>query len=153
MSAPVFEEVGTAGAPVSSYMCIVNKGEDTVYQGLLEQIWHDYTFDSASRMAWTESMEEQNAPYSNPISLEMLEDEFWKEPSDYYGGQSFREWEALTLQNGSANLIVTPQDAEGDTIISAEIEKYVAGSQTMEQAIANMDANLKAKIGTAEVVK
>lgn len=153
MSAPVFEEVGTAGAPVSSYMCIVNKGEDTVYQGLLEQIWHDYTFDSASRMAWTESMEEQNAPYSNPISLEMLEDEFWKEPSDYYGGQSFREWEALTLQNGSANLIVTPQDAEGDTIISAEIEKYVAGSQTMEQAIANMDSNLKAKIGTAEVVK
>ena len=153
MSAPVFEEVGTAGAPVSSYMCIVNKGEDTVYQGLLEQIWHDYTFDSASRMAWTESMEEQNAPYSNPISLEMLEDEFWKEPSDYYGGQSFREWEALTLQNGSANLIVTPHDAEGDTIISAEIEKYVAGSQTMEQAIANMDANLKAKIGTAEVVK
>ena len=153
MSAPVFEEVGTAGAPVSSYMCIVNKGEDTVYQGLLEQIWHDYTFDSASRMAWTESMEEQNAPYSNPISLEMLEDEFWKEPSDYYGGQSFREWEALTLQNGSANLIATPQDAEGDTIISAEIEKYVAGSQTMEQAIANMDANLKAKIGTAEVVK
>ena len=142
MSAPVFEEVGTAGAPVSSYMCIVNKGEDT-----------DYTFDSASRMAWTESMEEQNAPYSNPISLEMLEDEFWKEPSDYYGGQSFREWEALTLQNGSVNLIVTPQDAEGDTIISAEIEKYVAGSQTMEQAIANMDANLKAKIGTAEVVK
>lgn len=153
MSAPVFEEVGTAGAPVSSYMCIVNKGEDTVYQGLLEQIWHDYTFDSASRMAWTESMEEQNAPYSNPIFLEMLEDEFWKEPSDYYGGQSFREWEALTLQNGSANLIVTPQDAEGDTIISAEIEKYVAGSQTMEQAIANMDANLKAKIDTAEVVK
>lgn len=153
MSAPVFEEVGTAGAPVSSYMCIVNKGEDTVYQGLLEQIWHDYTFDSASRMAWTESMEEQNAPYSNPISLEMLENEFWKEPSDYYGGQSFREWEALTLQNGSVNLIVTPQDAEGDTIISAEIEKYVAGSQTMEQAIANMDANLKAKIGTAEVVK
>ena len=153
MSAPVFEEVGTAGAPVSSYMCIVNKGEDTVYQGLLEQIWHDYTFDSASRMAWTESMEEQNAPYSNPISLEMLEDEFWKEPSDYYGGQSFREWEALTLQNGSVNLIVTPQDAEGDTIISAEIEKYVAGSQTMEQAIANMDANLNAKVGTAEVVK
>ena len=72
---------------------------------------------------------------------------------DVKGGQSFREWEALTLQNGSVNLIVTPQDAEGDTIISAEIEKYVAGSQTMEQAIANMDANLKAKIGTAEVVK
>ena len=151
MSAPVFEEVGKAGAPVSSYMCLVNKGDSTVYQGLVEQMWYDYTFDSQSRIEWTKSMEEQNAPYSNPISLEMLEDEFWKEPSTYYGGQSFREWEAKTLENGADNMVVTPQDAEGDVIISAEIEKYVAGSQTMEEAIANMDANLKAKIGTAEM--
>ena len=49
--------------------------------------------------------------------------------------------------------IITPQDAEGDEIISAEIEKYVAGDQTMEEAIANMDKNLKAKIGKAEIVK
>ena len=35
----------------------------------------------------------------------------------------------------------------------AEIEKYVAGDQTMEEAIANMDKNLKAKIGKAEIVK
>ena len=153
MSAPVFEKVGKAGAPVSSYMCLVNKGEDTVYQGLIEQMWYDYTFDAESRIAWTKSMEEQNAPYSNPISLAMLEDDFWKEPSDYYGGQSFREWEAKTLENGADNMIVTPQDAEGDLIISTEIEKYVAGEQTMEEAIANMDANLKAKIGTAQITK
>ena len=31
MPSPVFEEIGTAGAPVSAYFCIVNKG-DNVYQ-------------------------------------------------------------------------------------------------------------------------
>lgn len=153
MSAPVFEEVGKAGAPVSSYLCVLEKGEDGVYKGLVEQMWKDFTFDKESKEAWVKSMEEQNAPYTNPISLELLEDDFWKEPSDYYGGQSFREWEALTLQNGADNMAVTPQDAEGDEIISAEIEKYVAGDQTMEQAIANMDKNLKAKIGKADMVK
>ena len=153
MSAPVFESVGKAGAPVSSYLCIVEKGEDGVYKELIEQMWYDFTFDSESRQAWVNSMEEQNAPYTNPISLEMLKDDFWKEPSDYYGGQSFREWEALTLQNCADNMIVTAQDAEGDEIISAEIEKYVAGDQTMEEAIANMDKNLKAKIGKAEIVE
>ena len=118
-----------------------------------DRMWYDFTFDSESRQAWVNSMEEQNAPYTNPISLEMLKDDFWKEPSDYYGGQSFREWEALTLQNCADNMIVTAQDAEGDEIISAEIEKYVAGDQTMEEAIANMDKNLKAKIGKAEIVE
>lgn len=152
MASPVYEEVGTTGAPVSSYFCIVNKG-DNVYQGLLEQMWKDFHFDTESRNAWVNSMEEQNAPYSNPISLEMLQDDFWKEPSDYYGGQSFREMEGKCLENGSANLVVTPQDAEADEIISAELENYVAGNQTMEEAIANMDKNLKAKIGQAEIVE
>lgn len=152
MTSPVFEEVGTTGAPVSSYFCIVNKG-DNVYQGLLEQMWNDFHFDTESRNAWVTSMEEQNAPYSNPISLEMLEDDFWKEPSEYYGGQSFREMEGLCLENGSANLVVTPQDAEADEIISAELESYVAGDQTMEEAIANMDKNLSAKIGKAEIIQ
>ena len=47
----------------------------------------------------------------------------------------------------------TPQDAEADEIITAELETYIAGNQTMEEAIANMDKNLKAKIGQAEIVK
>ena len=98
-------------------------------------------------------MESQNAPYANPISTAMLEDEFWKEPSDFYGGQSFREMEGKCLENGSPNLVVTPQDAEADEIITAELETYIAGNQTMEEAIANMDKNLKAKIGQAEIVK
>ncbi len=152
MSSPVFESVGKAGAPVSSYFCIVNKGKN-VYAGLLEQMWHDFQFDTESRNTWVNSMEEQNAPYSNPISLEMLQNDFWKEPSEFYGGQSFREMEGKGLENGAANLAVTPQDAEADEIISVELELYVAGNQTMEQAIANIDKNLKAKIGHAEVIK
>lgn len=152
MPSPKFESAGTAGAPVSSYFCIVNKGSN-IYAGLLEQLWHDFTFDTESRNAWVKSMESQNAPYANPISLEMLKDEFWKEPSEYYGGESFREMEGKCLENGSANLMVTPQDAEADGIITAELENYVAGNQTIEEAIANMDNNLKAKIGKAEVIK
>lgn len=152
MASPVFEEVGTAGAPVSSYFCIVNKG-DNVYQGLLEQLWKDFHFDTESRNAWVESMESQNAPYANPISLSMLEDDFWKEPSEFYGGMSFREMEGKCLENGYKNLVVTPQDAEADEIISAELENYVAGNQTMDEAIANMDKNLKAKIGSATIIQ
>lgn len=148
---PVFEGIGTAGAPVPSYFCLVNKGEN-VYAGLLEHLWADFTFDTESRNTWVKAMEAQNAPYANPISLDMLQDAFWKEPSDYYGGESFREIEGQCLQNSSINLVVTPQDAEADTIITAELEKYIAGDQTMEQAIANMDANLKSKIGKAEII-
>lgn len=152
MPSPEFEEVGKAGAPVSSYFCIVNKG-DNVYAGLLEQLWKDFTFDTESRNTWVKSMEEQNAPYANPISLEMLQDDFWKEPSDFYGGMSFREVEGQCLENGAENLVVTPQDAEADEIISAELENYVAGNQTIEEAIENIDKNLKAKIGEAEIIK
>ena len=47
--------------------------------------------------------------------------------------------------------MVTPNDAEADNIISAEIEKYVAGEQTMDQAISNMDRELKARIGKAQI--
>ena len=47
--------------------------------------------------------------------------------------------------------MVTPQDAEADTIISAELEKYVAGDQSMDDAIANMQKNLEAKIGKATI--
>lgn len=152
MPAPVFESVGSVGAPVSQYFVIINK-DDNVYAGLLEKLWTDFQFDSASRETWVNSMVEQNAPYANPISLEMLQDEFWKEPSDFYGGQSFREYEGKCLENSSKNLAITSQDAEADEIISAELEKYVAGEQSMEEAIADMDKNLKAKISKAEVNK
>lgn len=61
--------------------------------------------------------------------------------------------EGKCLANGAENLAVTPQDAEADVIISAELETYVAGKQTMEEAIRNMDKNLKAKISKAEITQ
>lgn len=152
MASPIFEEVGTTGAPVSTYFCIVNKGDNT-YAELLEMMWHDFHFDVESRNAWVAKMEADNAPYANPITKTLLEDEFWKEPSEYYGGMSFREMEGKCLANGSKNLVVTPQDAQADEIISAELETYIAGNQSIEDAIANMDKNLKAKIGTAEIIQ
>ena len=150
MNAPVFEEVKTNGAPVTNYLCVVNNGTNE-YAGLVEKMWYDFHSDGENRNAWVNKMVEIGGAYSNPINLNMLADPFWQEPSDFYGGTSFRKAEGEGLANSSANLIVTAKDGEADTVISAEIEKYVAGEQTMEQAIANMDTELKTRIGKAEM--
>ncbi len=150
MNAPVFEEVGTNGAPVSTYFCIVNKGENP-YEGLLKKMWQDFHNDNEARKAWVSEMVEIGGAYSNPVTLEMLADPFWQETAEFYGNTSFRKAEGDGLANSSKNMPVSIDDAEADTIISAEIEKYVAGEQTMEQAIANMDAELKTRIGTADM--
>lgn len=150
MKAPVFKEIGTGGAPVSQYWAVINNPDDP-YTSLFQKLWYDFQFDNDARKEWVNEVESQNGPYANPVSLSMLEDPFWKEPSDFYGGQSFREMEGKGLENSSKNLVVTPQDAEADTIISAELEKYVAGDQSMDDAIANMQKNLEAKIGKATI--
>lgn len=148
MSAPVFEEVGTAGAPVSSFYCLVDcKNEQ--YTDLAIKMWKDFATDGEAYKAWVTKMDEVSGPYSNPISKAMLEDPFWQAPSEFYGGQSFRKAESDGLKNPSKNMPLTLNDAEADTIISAEIEKYVAGEQTMDEAISNMDKELKNRIGTA----
>lgn len=148
MSAPVFEEVGTAGAPVSTYFCLVDTRTNE-YTGLVQKMWYDFATDVEAYNTWVREMDQINGPYANPIALETLADPFWQEPSDFYGGQSFRQAEAEGLQNPSKNMMVTASDAEADSVITAEIEKYVAGEQTMDQAIANMDRELKARIGSA----
>ncbi|MEG0511463.1 MAG: extracellular solute-binding protein [Clostridia bacterium] len=150
MSAPVFEEVGTNGAPVTNFLCVVNKGENK-YAGLVQKMWYDFHSDGEHRTEWVNKMVEIGGAYSNPINLAMLADPFWQEPSDFYGATSFRKAEGEGLANPSKNLTVTAKDGEADTIISAEIEKYVAGEQTMEQAIANMDTELKTRIGTVVI--
>jgi len=150
MKAPVFKEIGTGGAPVSTFYCLIDTHDDT-YTGLLTKMWYDFMTDNEAYKAWVDSMMEQNGPYNNPISLEMLADPYWQQPSDFYGGQSFRKAESDALANPSKNMVVTPQDAEADGIISAEIEKYVAGEQTMEQAIKNMHEELDSRIGQAEI--
>ena len=144
---PAFEDIGTGGAPVIGFEALLNTPENT-YADLYKQYWIDYTFNEEARIAWTESMVRQNAPYPNPISLEMLKNVFWKNPSPYYGGQSFRFIEGESLSNPSTNLRVTTDDAEADQLISAELEKYLAGDQTMDEAISNMAKNIKGKIGT-----
>ena len=148
MNAPVFKEVNKAGAPVANYLALVNKG-DNVYADLIKTMWLDFQTDVVSRNTWVAKMEEIKGAYSNPIALNVLADPFWKEPSSFYGGQSFRQAEGEGLNNAATNLKVTAQDGEADTIISAEIEKYVAGEQTMEQAIQNMDKELKTRIKQA----
>lgn len=150
MNAPVFSEVGTAGAPVSNFLCVVNNGTNE-YAGLIEKMWYDFQTDNENRKAWVNEMVEIGGAYSNPITKEMLADPFWQETAEFYGDTSFRQAEGEGLNNASANMPVTIDDAEADEIISAEIEKYVAGEQTMEQAIANMDTELKNRIGQAEM--
>lgn len=152
MNAPVFEEIGTGGAPVSTYFCLVDKGDDT-YVDLIVDMWYDFMTNTEEINAWVAEMEKINGPYSNPVALEVLAHPFWQEPSAFYGGQSFRKAEADGLANPSPNMVVTPQDNEADGIISAEIEKWVAGEQTMDQAIANMQRELELRIGRADVPK
>lgn len=147
--APKFKDIGLRGAPVTNYWAIIDKPNDE-YNGLVKKLWYDFNFDKEPREKWVKSMVEQDAPYANPISKEMLKDEFWEEPSEFYGGQSFRKMEGMALENSAPNLKITPQDAEADEIISSELEKYVAGDQTMEEAIKAMQKNLENKIGQAE---
>jgi len=147
--APVFEDINLRGAPVTNYWAIANKPNGE-YDGLVKKLWYDFNFDKEPREVWVKSMVEQNAPYANPISLEMLKDEFWKKPSPFYGGQSFRKMEGEGLVNGAPNLRITPQSAEADVIISAQLERYVAGDQTIDEAIEAMQKNLEDKIGQAE---
>jgi multiple sugar transport system substrate-binding protein len=150
MSAPVFEEVGTAGAPVSTSFCLVDTGTNE-YTELFKELWYDFQTNLEERNAWVTKMDEINGPYSNPVAKNLLADPFWQAPSEFYGGQSFRKAEGDGLVNPSKNMTVTSSDAEADTIISAEIEKYVAGEQTMAEAIANMDKELKIRIKKADI--
>lgn len=152
MNAPVFKEVGTGGAPVSTSFCFVNT-KTNEYTDLFKMLWYDFQTDTATRNAWVGEMEKINGPYSNPVAKNILADPFWQEPSAFYGGQSFRKAECEGLTNASKNMMVTASDAEADTIISAEIEKYVAGEQSIDQAIANMDKELKLKIKKAKLPK
>ena len=152
MPAPMYKDVQKRGAPVSSMFSLIKK-PNADYAELFKKIWYDFHFDAKERQVWTESMESQNAPYANPITKSLLADAFWKAPSPFYGGQSFREMEGKGLENGAANLRITTSDAEADLIISAELEKFIAGAQGMDEAIANMGKNLRAKIGKATPVE
>lgn len=148
MQAPVFEDLNLGGAPVVDIQCLPNKPGEP-YVELYKQIWYDYNFNSELRQAYTEQVIAENGPVQNPLSKAMLDEPFWKEPDPYYGEQSFRQMEGQGLENVSENMRVTTKDAEADAIISAELEKFIANAQTMDEAIANMGKNLRDKIGQA----
>jgi multiple sugar transport system substrate-binding protein len=148
MAAPVFKGLNLGGAPVVDIVAITNK-PNAPYAELYKRIWYDYNFNSPARQAYTLAVLAKNGPVQNPLSRAMLDEPFWKQPDPYYGGQSFKQMEGLGLRNVSLNMRVTTADAEADTLISAELEKFVANAQTMDQAIANMGKALRDKIGTA----
>jgi multiple sugar transport system substrate-binding protein len=148
MNAPVFSGIKTGGAPVSTLYCIVDKAPNK-YTGLIQKLWYDFQTNLEERNSWVDEMEKIKGPYSNPVSKKLLAHSFWQAPSGFYGGQSFRKAEGDGLNNPSSNMPVTASDSEADIIISAEIEKYVAGEQSMDQAIANMDRELKVRIRKA----
>jgi multiple sugar transport system substrate-binding protein len=152
MPAPVFSEVGVRGAPVVNVESLINK-PNNVYAELYKMFLMDFHTNGEARKEWTDSMIRQNAPYPNPITPELLADPYWKEPSAYYGGQSFREMESIGLNNPAENLRVTTADAEADEIISTELESYVAGDQSMDEAIRNMGRRLRDRIGRAPAAR
>ncbi len=148
MIAPVFKGLNIGVAPVVDIVAITAK-PNAPYAELYKRIWYDYNFNSPARQAYTLEVLKQNGPVQNPISKAMLEEPFWKQPDPYYGGESFKLMEGMGLGNVTQNMRVTTADAEADTIISSELEKFIANAQTMDQAIANMGAVLRDKIGTA----
>ncbi len=148
MPAPVFKGLNLGGAPVVDIVGIIAK-PNAPYAELYKRIWYDYNFDSPARIAYTKEVMSLNGPVQNPLSKAMLDEPFWKEPDPYYGGESFKQMEGMGLRNVSRNLRVTTVDAEADTIIAAELEKFVANDETMDQAIANMAKTLREQIGKA----
>ena len=145
MPAPVFEEVGTAGAQAIGMYCIVNKGNDP-YTDLFVDMMLDFNLNIEARNAWSDEMIAEDLPTEHPITKDMLADPYWSQPSDYYGGQSYKQMVTKSYENQSDNLPVTENDAEADNIISAELEKYVAGAQDMETTLSNIGDQLRQKL-------
>lgn len=149
MPAPVYEDIGLRGAPVTEMFVIINKPERK-YEQLYKDMWYDYMFDADFRNTYADTMTSQDMPCWNPLSKSLTQDDFWKAPDDYYGGQSLREMETVGLENCAPNMPITASDVEADKIIATGIDKLVVGDWDMETTIANIDQDLKTKIGKAE---
>ncbi|SIR06923.1 carbohydrate ABC transporter substrate-binding protein, CUT1 family [Alkalispirochaeta americana] len=153
MPAPMFENIGLRGAPVAAIDVILNPPGGAPYKDLYLEMMLDFQFNNEARIDWTEKMIGQNQTVSAPIVKKTLEDPYWSQPTHYYGGQSLLGMETKGLVNFAPNLRVTNVDAEADSIISAELEKYVAGDQSMDQAVANMGRILRQRIRKAPAAR
>ena len=145
MPAPVFDEVGTAGAQVIAMYCPVNTGNEEKTKLFVDMLL-DFNLNAAERNQWTEDMLAMDYATEHPITKELQADPYWTEASDFYGGQSYRQMVTKSFENPSANLPVNLNDAEADTIISSEMEKWVAGSQDMETTITAIGRELRTRL-------
>ena len=145
MPAPTFKEVGKNGAQAIGMYCVVNKEGDP-YTELFVDMMLDFNLNTEARNAWSDEMLADGLPTEHPITKDLLADPYWSQPSDYYGGESYKQMVTKAYQNQSSNLPVTENDAEADTIISSELEKYVAGSQDMDTTLANVGKLLRQKL-------
>lgn len=145
MPAPVFEEIGTAGAQVIAMYCPVNTGNEEKTKLFVDMLL-DFNLNAAERNQWTEDMLAMDYATEHPITKELQADPYWLEASDFYGGESYRQMVTASFENPSANLEVNLNDAEADSIISSEIEKWVAGAQDMEATIAAIGEQLRVRL-------
>ena len=145
MPAPVFDEVGTAGAQVIAMYCPVNTGDEEKTKLFVDMLL-DFNLNAAERNQWTEDMLAMDYATEHPITKELQADPYWTEASDFYGGQSYRQMVTKSFENPSENLPVNLNDAEADTIISSEMEKWVAGAQDMETTIEAIGRELRTRL-------
>lgn len=143
--APVFEEVGTAGAQVIGMYCLMNKPNDP-YAELFVDMIMDFHTNIEARNQWSDDMIAADLPTEHPITFELLEDPYWTATSDYYGGESYRQMVTKSFENPSQNLPVSENDAEADAIISNELELYVAGGQDMDTTIKKIGDELRQRL-------
>ena len=145
MPAPVFDEVGTAGAQVIAMYCPVNTGDEEKTKLFVDMLL-DFNLNAAERNQWTEDMLAMDYATEHPITKELQADPYWTEASDFYGGQSYRQMVTKSFENPSENLPVNLNDAEADTIISSEMEKWVSGAQDMETTIEAIGRELRTRL-------
>ncbi len=149
MKAPTYDN-GLRGAPVTEMFCIINKQGETKYEQLIKDCWYDYQFTAEFRNKFADIMAEQTMPCWNPLSKELAANDYWKQPAEYYAGQSFKEMETTGLENSAPNMVITASDVEADAIIINGVDKLVAGEWDMETTLANIDAELKTKLGKGQ---
>lgn len=145
MPAPVFDEVGTAGAQVIAMYCPVNTGDEAKTKLFVDMLL-DFNLNVQARNQWTKDMLDMNYAVEHPITKKLQADPYWVETSEFYGGTSYRQMVTKAFENPSANLPVGLNDAEADTIIASEMEKWVAGAQDMEQTITAIGNELRTKL-------
>lgn len=149
MPAPTYEN-GLRGAPVTEMFAIINKQGETKYEQLIKDCWYDYMFTAEFRNTYADLMAEKKMPCWNPLSKKLAADEYWQQPAEYYGGQSFKGMETLGLENCAPNMVITGSDVEADQIIRDGLDKMIVGDWDMETTITNIDAELKNRIGRAQ---